>query len=58
MGPGISPPRDGDVYRVTVIDESDNIVATVNEMATYALSRPNGPDCDPECHHAVIGKAA
>jgi hypothetical protein len=56
VGPGIPPAKDGDVYRVTLVDETGTSTTILEEPATYSASYPNGPDCGPVCHQAVIDK--
>ena len=55
-GPGGGTPTDGDLFRVTLVDEAGTNLVNVEEMVNYAVSRPNGPDCEPTCHSAVIDK--
>jgi hypothetical protein len=52
----VAPAVDGDVYRVTIVDENGNNLTTVEEAATYSASPPTASGCVSACRTAVIDK--
>jgi hypothetical protein len=47
-------PQDGDSYSVEMKTSASVVVAAASGTATYQLSRPNGPCCDPICLKATV----
>jgi hypothetical protein len=46
--------KDGDVYRLTVVDDKQRKLMRVKRAVKYAVSYPNGPTCGPTCKQFVI----
>jgi hypothetical protein len=38
---------DGDRYRVTIMDDQQNVLAAIDRTVTYDATYPNGSECDP-----------
>lgn len=45
---------DGDVYTVELRAGDSTLLGSRAWTATYAVSQPNGPDCEPTCMHATL----
>lgn len=45
---------DGDVYTLTLRDRDSVLLSSQAWTATYAVSEPNGPDCEPTCLRASL----
>ena len=44
--------KDGDVYHVTVKSTDERVLSDRSWSATYQITQPNGPDCEPTCAQA------
>ncbi len=41
--------KDGDVYHVTVKSADGRVLSDRSWSATYQITQPNGPECEPTC---------